>query len=774
MVTSLTNLTLSKRIGLLVLVGLVVGLGLFSWLGVQSLRESTDRILEERLAVARLMASHLDETLAYVLLQLQDVDFSAGLPTQERFAPLANSLRRALAKSGIAVTNLVLINKERKVLQLEPEVPGIIGLDAARYPDVVATLETGRSTISGLLSTPFVEVPVVLATVPVLNREGKTVGALTGVIDIEQSTNDALKSAMTVGQTGYTEIVDGNGVVLVRTSPGSFPVAFERSDHPGRFAELINQRQATVGTCHRCHETGKEFERRRDILAFAPLSTASWGVVIRQSEEEALAPTRELEQRLLLLGLIVLVGTFLLAWLVVQGIVRPLRMLTAAAKRVAAGDFKTAIPTRRRDEIGQLGAAFYTMTRELARSRDELVSRNEELAALNAIAASVGQSLDLKDVLKNALQKVLEVTRTSAGCVFLSDSSNHKLKMMSCFGLAHIFNCPQSGISRNNCACYQVLHHGQTLMVNDVSQCPVLGEDVMMESIGGFVSVPLKSKDRTLGIMNIAGTDEHSFTESDFRILNAIGSYIGLAVENSILYEEAKQKEQLRGQLLSRVINAQEEERKRIARELHDEWGQTLTGLMMSIESLEGMVSAQRSPFREKLKNAKSLIVRVLGDVRRLTLDLRPSLLDDLGLVAAIRAYLRTHLEDKGIQVDFENKGLKGHLAPVVETALFRIIQEAVHNITKHAEAHQVKIHIEARADKITATVEDDGKGFDLESVFSSKIGTQSLGLLGIQERVALLGGTFSIKSKAGQGTKLMVTIPLTRALSKPDIVDIK
>ena len=109
----------------------------------------------------------------------------------------------------------------------------------------------------------------------------------------------------------------------------------------------------------------------------------------------------------------------------------------------------------------------------------------------------------------------------------------------------------------------------------------------------------------------------------------------------------------------------------------------------------------------------------------------------------------------------FDSKGLSDRLTPVVETALFRIIQEAIHNIAKHAEANNVRIHLSVSENRITAIVEDDGRGFDVDAVFKSRIGTQSLGLLGIQERIALLSGTFTIKSKIGQGTHLKVEIPV-------------
>jgi signal transduction histidine kinase len=190
----------------------------------------------------------------------------------------------------------------------------------------------------------------------------------------------------------------------------------------------------------------------------------------------------------------------------------------------------------------------------------------------------------------------------------------------------------------------------------------------------------------------------------------------------------------------------------------------------MSIESFEDMTPPRQSQLKQKLQSAKSLVTRALEDMRRLTLDLRPAALDDLGLVATIRGYAQTRQEATGIQMRFETKGLKRRLTPAVETALFRIIQEAIHNITRHAQAQNARIQLEAKNGKITAIVEDDGMGFSVDAVFRSKIRTQSLGLLGIQERVTLLGGTFSIKSQPSQGTRLIVEIPMDSSTGEPGL----
>ncbi len=390
MMASLGKLTLQKRITLLVLAGLTAGLGLFSWLGVQSLEASTERILEERLDIARLMANHLDETLIYIKVQLKNaVKMTDGLPDEEQFDALADSLLETFDELGISVQNIIIIDNNMKIIRVEPEDSRMNGANILDQPAVLKTLQTGIPMVSNLVSSPLFEVPVVFISAPIITSENIITGVLAISINIKQSGVGTFGQTLTVGETGYTEIVDENGVVLTRTSPGSPPALFERSDHPGKFAELIKQGQPTVGTCHRCHETPEAGPKRRDVLAFAPLSTTSWGVAIRQSEEEALAPTRQLEQRLLLLGTVVLVATFLLVWITMQGIVKPIKMLTTAAQKVAAGDFKAAVPVKRQDEIGQLSTAFHTMTQELAKSRDELVLRNEELKAYTAYVVRI-------------------------------------------------------------------------------------------------------------------------------------------------------------------------------------------------------------------------------------------------------------------------------------------------------------------------------------------------------------------------------------------------
>ena len=218
-----------------------------------------------------------------------------------------------------------------------------------------------------------------------------------------------------------------------------------------------------------------------------------------------------------------------------------------------------------------------------------------------------------------------------------------------------------------------------------------------------------------------------------------------------------REREEARAQLLRKVISAQEDERKRIARELHDETSQSLAVLAMGIEGVQDAIRTGRTP---RLDEVKAVAVRTLEDVHRIILDLRPSVLDDLGLLSAIRWYGERHLTTRGISVRCEFGEIDRRLPPEMETALFRICQEAMSNVARHAQATAVLIEVGLEDDVFRIDIEDDGLGFDREQV-ARREGRRSWGLMGIGERAEILGGTASVESSPGKGTRVEVRIPV-------------
>ena len=226
-------------------------------------------------------------------------------------------------------------------------------------------------------------------------------------------------------------------------------------------------------------------------------------------------------------------------------------------------------------------------------------------------------------------------------------------------------------------------------------------------------------------------------------------------------YREIERKEAARGELLRKILTAQEEERKRIARELHDETTQSLLGLLMKLDAASRTPAEASETINDILMDVRKLAAETLDSVHRIIFDLRPSVLDDLGLLSALRLYAETRLGSVGIKVRVELTGEDRALAPQIETALFRVVQEAIANIVRHAEAQNAVISVEFEDATVRIEVEDDGKGFDVEAVRRQADKALGLGLLGMEERIALLGGRFHIDSNPGGGARLVMEVPL-------------
>lgn len=210
------------------------------------------------------------------------------------------------------------------------------------------------------------------------------------------------------------------------------------------------------------------------------------------------------------------------------------------------------------------------------------------------------------------------------------------------------------------------------------------------------------------------------------------------------------------------ILHAQEQERKRIARELHDETSQVLTSLLISLAMLEESLTSDTG--RARIADTRALAHQTLRAVRNLSIDLRPSALDDLGLLPALRWYIKEYQQKCGIEVDFSASGLKERLPAEMETAIYRIIQESLTNTAKHARAHKVRVTLTESDSAIRVRIVDDGCGFDAPAVLRTPWQDRGLGLGGMMERASLLNGSVDIQSQQSNGTTISVRIPLNRA----------
>jgi signal transduction histidine kinase len=223
-----------------------------------------------------------------------------------------------------------------------------------------------------------------------------------------------------------------------------------------------------------------------------------------------------------------------------------------------------------------------------------------------------------------------------------------------------------------------------------------------------------------------------------------------------------EERERLRQKLLSQVISAQEDERRRVARELHDETSQTLAALGIGVDvALAACGPAVPATVTARLRDLRALVDRMHAELHRMIVNLRPSVLDDLGLPAAIRWLVEHHVAPAGVSVRCEFSGLDERLRPDVETAIFRAVQEALNNVVRHAHAESVLLQAGVADGTLTVEIEDDGAGFDERTVVRTPGSMRGIGLLGIRERMEILGGTALVESQPGSGTRVLLTIPL-------------
>lgn len=585
---------------------MLAAVGVSSYLAVQ---HSIQRALQERLSLAQTTANHLEYIVNQSLQRLEDISLAEGVKVgSEDVEGLRRALRAAYFQT-VFTEGLFITDSYGKVLWVEPYRPNIVSTSIYSYPHINQALESGRPVVSDVLIRNPSGRPVVSAVIPLKDLNGTTLGLVGGDVDITGNSLSSVLEAVQLGATGNVDVVDSQGIVLATTRPSHLLTS---SDHNNILADLIRRRRTAVSTCHSCHEPSafSEDKRRVEVMAFAPFPTIPWGVSLRQEEDEVLAPARTLQYRLMLIGGVFSVPAFFLTWGLSRSIVRPLKFLSASARRIAEGNLNDSIPPLGQDEIGQLAHNLDSMRAALKES----IARNQEWTS--------------------------------------------------------------------------ELEH--------------------------------RVQERT---------------------------------------KELEESQVARGELLRKVISVQEEERKRIARELHDDTSQSLATLVMAIDTALAAPSQSTAEWEERLKNMKSLAVNSLEGTHQMIFNLRPAMLDDLGLLAALRWYAECRLQSQGVKVHVEVVGDEHRLPSQIETTVFRVCQEAINNIAKHAGATMVLIEINFKPSSLVVEIEDDGQGFDLSAI-ANTTPTQGLGLLGMRERVNLVGGNLNVSTKTGEGTRIALEVP--------------
>jgi signal transduction histidine kinase len=382
---------------------------------------------------------------------------------------------------------------------------------------------------------------------------------------------------------------------------------------------------------------------------------------------------------------------------------------------------------------------------ENARLLEDSTNWSAQLEALNEVGAALAGEIDLPRLLKLVCQRLRTLIRARVVTIALPASGGAlRIEAADGAGADEILGLR---LARAGSKSGGVLERQQAERVEALADDPEVDQHAT-SPIGARTGlyVPLMAGARPIGVIvahDKEGEDPR-FSDDDFHLAEIFATRAAVAVDLSA---------RVARDALRRVVEAQELERRRLARELHDQTGQELTSVLLGLKAVEEAKSdAERA---EALLAVREQVVGTLHDVRRLAVELRPKALDDFGLTPALERLRDTFSEQTGMRVDLESQ-IRERLPPDVETALYRIVQEALTNIVKHAQASAISIVLARKASSVTALIEDDGRGFTHEG------SGEGLGLLGMDERLALLGGKLKVESTLGSGTTIVAEVPLS------------
>jgi len=397
------------------------------------------------------------------------------------------------------------------------------------------------------------------------------------------------------------------------------------------------------------------------------------------------------------------------------------------------------------EELVTLLAAQAAVAVENARLYESATTWSQQLESLNEVGAALVGELELEPLLDLIATRLRELI--GARLVAIALPSGGALRIAAADGegskeLAEIDSLAADSKTGG------VLLRGRSERVDSLLEDPEVDQDIARR-LGATTGlyVPLLVRDRPIGVLvahDKIGRDQR-FTSADLRLAEQFALRASIAVDLS---------RRVARDALRRVVAGQEVERRRLARELHDETGQALTSILLGLRAVEEVGNGPDE--RKGISDLRELVVATLQDVRRLAVQLRPKALDDFGLVAALERLTQTFSESSGITVQLEAQLGEERLPSEVETTLYRIVQEALTNVVKHAEATEVSIFLVRRDGAATAVIEDNGRGFDPGAVT-----TDSLGLEGMRERTELHDGRLTVETTPGAGTTLRAEIPL-------------
>lgn len=429
------------------------------------------------------------------------------------------------------------------------------------------------------------------------------------------------------------------------------------------------------------------------------------------------------------------------------------RLFSTLAAQAAVAIENARLYEQARQEITERKRAEEALRKSEASER----AAREQAETLRRAAAALTSTLDLDQTLDSILNHLEQVIPYTSAAVFLWERESERLRIVAAKGIPNLAQMIGRDFPADNALWLEISRTQQPLILADAQADSRFAKWGGTDYVRGWIGAALIVRGELIGYLTLDSRQVAAYDAADAALAQAFANQAAVAIHNARLFEQVRVgREQLQA-LSRRHVEAQEAERAHIARELHDETGQALSAMLLGLSLFEREADQPKAVIA-RAAEMSNMVDEMLDNLHRLAMNLRPASLDLLGLVPAMAQYIETFGVQHGVTTHFETLvGIDGERLPsAVETAIYRIVQETLTNVARHAQATHVDVLLEQRGDQIVTIVEDDGVGFETrEAMLSGR-----LGLFGIRERAEMLGGTVTIESSIGVGTTVSVEIP--------------
>ncbi len=712
-----------------------IAVGLFAFRTYQQVTESL--VKERNQELTRLTAWQIaTDMTAYA----ETLDSIATLRDAIQFDPSRQQmlLRWLQPRLHPFDAGVVILDENGRVTATDPQRQEVIGQNwSSRSYFQWAAAGKGQILLSAIEYDAPNGGPVVAVAVPIQDAKGQFKGVIAGMFSLITEQPNALYESLIkrhVRSATRAYLVDAQGRTLDCCTLGRL------GQKEAGAADVAAISRGECGAVRTRDAQGEEI-----IASYAPIPQSLWGLV----EEERWGTITRLSTRygrvlLLILALGVMLP-LLFAIIGMRHIMRPVTALTAAARRMAAGEFHQEIPLPQERQLAELAEAFNTMSAELRTLYDDLerkvAGRTRELLTLNTLANALSRSLDLEEVLQAALKHTLGALDLPMGAAYRLERDEQHFALVAHMGLS------EGAVQRLRRLPLSALRWEEALesapRQYSLPFLPPQGAIDLLRQEGwhDVIALPLLAKGALVGLIHLASPEPYTLQEEERSLLIAMGQQIGMAVENARLYEQAEE-------------TAIAAERNRLARELHDSVTQTLFSANLIAGVLPSLWKENPTEARERMLELHQLTQGALAEMRTLLFELRPQALaearlTDLLMQLALSAAARGHMT---VDVQAEEEP---SMPAEVRIAFYRVAQEALNNVLKHANAQHIEVALDVEPPtngqshgRVHLSIRDDGQGFDPQRVPSDR-----LGLVIMRERAEAVGADLEIQSAPGKGT---------------------